>query len=127
MAASRKPAASGAGKAVSATSPKKDSTLKQMSSVRPARHVADEGPGQRIGRPAAERLGLGVRGDEGVAARGGARVVGAAGADAGQRLGQRADERVALGPGIVRDDDAGAEMQLNPALFTNIVAMCSAW
>ena len=35
VAASRNPAASGAGRAVSATSPKKDSTLKAMSSVRP--------------------------------------------------------------------------------------------
>ncbi len=36
-------------------------------------------------------------------------VVGAPGADVGQRLGQRADERVALGPAFVRDDDAGAD------------------
>ena len=34
----------------------------------PGRDVADEGPGQCVGRAAAELLGLGVRGDERVAA-----------------------------------------------------------
>ena len=73
----------------------------------PGRHARDEGPGQRVGGSRAELLGLGMGRHERVAALRRTRVVGAAGGDARQRLRQRAEEGVALGPGGVRDDEPG--------------------
>ena len=105
----RSAATEGAVSAVSATSPQNDSTLKQMSSVRPGGHAADQGPRQRVGRAGAELLGLGMRGHEGLAALAGAGVVGAPRGDLRQGLGQRAEERVALGPCGVGHDHPGRD------------------
>ena len=52
VAASTKAASSDAGKAVSATCPKNDSTLKQMSSVRPGGTLAMKVQGSASGGPA---------------------------------------------------------------------------
>ena len=97
-----------------------------MSSVCPAGDIADEGPRQRVGRPAAERVGLGVRGDEGVAASRGARVVGAPVRTPASTCSSapRNASRWGQASWVMT---TRAEMQLKPALFTNIVAMWSAW
>src|ERR1700722_6366523 len=85
-AASTKAAGSGAVRAVSASSPKNDSTLKQMSSVWP-------GGTSRMN----------VQGSASAGPRPGSLAPG--GGDLGQRLGQRAEKGFALGPSRVGDDD----------------------
>ena len=78
VAASTKAAGDGAVRAVSATCPKKDSTLKQMSSVCPGGTPRMKVQGSASSGPGAVLLGLGMGGHEGVAPVGRARVVGAA-------------------------------------------------